>query len=47
MNIVVNRLKILNDKIPLDWLNQSLYTYKVSCKDKFLTGQTNEMNDES
>lgn len=35
-NIVSNRLSILNTKIPLHWLNQTLITFKLNCKSKFL-----------
>ena len=35
-NILVNRLTILNDKIKHDWMNYSLDTYKVKCKNLFL-----------
>ena len=31
-NILSNRLSILNNKIKLDWLNQSLQTFKINCK---------------
>ena len=32
LNILVNRLSILNGKIPLGWLNCSLESFKVKCK---------------
>ena len=32
LNSLSNRLHILNDLIPLDWLNMSIDTYKVHCK---------------
>ena len=35
-NILVNRLNILNDQIKYDWMNYSLDTYKVKCKNLFL-----------
>ena len=31
-NILSNRLSILNNKIDLTWLNDSLSTFKVKCK---------------
>ena len=33
---LANRSFIVNDKIPLDWLNNSFETFKVKCKLKFL-----------
>ena len=36
INCLANRLTIINNKIPLDWLNLSLETYKVKCKKLFL-----------
>ena len=36
INCLANRLTIINNKIPLDWLNLSLDTYKVRCKKLFL-----------
>ena len=35
-NILSNRLCNINKKIPLNWLNQSISTYKVHCKKLFL-----------
>ena len=35
-NILSNRLIILNNKIPLQWLNLSIETFKVKCKTLFL-----------
>ena len=32
LNILVNRLSALNNKIPLDWLNGSLDSFKVKAK---------------
>ena len=32
-----NRLNLLNNKIPLDWLSLSLASFKVKCKTVFLT----------
>ena len=36
LNTLSNRLYVLNDLIPLDWLNMSKDTYKVHCKRLFL-----------
>ena len=36
-NSIVNRLSCLNGKIDYDWLNQSLNSYKLKCKLKFLS----------
>ena len=36
-NILPNRLGVLNNKIKLQWMNQSLETFKLKCKDLFLT----------
>ena len=35
-NILLNRLSHLNDKIEKSWLEQSLNTFKVKCKELFL-----------
>ena len=35
-NILSNRLSVLNNKIELDWLNQSLQSFKITCKKIFL-----------
>ena len=35
-NILSNRFNILNGKIPYEWLNDSLDSYKVKCKNLFL-----------
>ena len=35
-NILSNRLSVLNNKIELDWLNQSLQSFKITCKKNFL-----------
>ena len=35
-NILCNRLTTLNNKIPLQWLNLSIDTFKVKCKTLFL-----------
>ena len=37
INIMCNRLKVLNDKINLDWLNSSLTSYKIKMKEIFLS----------
>ena len=39
LNIVTNRLSILNGSIPLSWLNLSLASYKIKCKKTFLTNE--------
>ena len=31
-----NRLSVLNGKIPLDWLNSTIDTFKVKCKNLML-----------
>ena len=36
LNALTNRLYYINDDIPLDWLNNSLSTYKIKCKKLFL-----------
>ena len=35
-NILVNRLSLTNNKIPLDWLNLNYDTFKIKCKLKYL-----------
>ena len=36
-NLLVNRLSILNNLMPLDWLNLSYESYKLKVKEKFIT----------
>ena len=36
INILANRLSIVNGKIPFEWLNCSLPTFKMHCKKLFL-----------
>ena len=36
LNSLSNRLYFLNDKIPLEWLNNSFSTFKIKCKKMFL-----------
>ena len=36
-NLITNRLKIINNQIPFNWLNHSYSSYKIKCKEKFLT----------
>ena len=36
LNALANRLYVLNNKIPLSWLNMSISTFKVHCKKKLL-----------
>ena len=35
-NSLSNRLSTLNNKIPLNWLNQTITSFKLNCKNKFL-----------
>ena len=35
-NFLSNRFKTLNRQIPLEWLNNSIDTFKIKCKTKFL-----------
>ena len=35
-NFITNRLTIINNKIPYEWLNMSLNTFKLKCKSLFL-----------
>ena len=36
LNALSNRLSTINEKIPLTWLNLSMETYKIKCKNLFL-----------
>ena len=36
INCLANRLTVINNKIPLNWLNFSLDTFKIKCKKLFL-----------
>ena len=36
-NLMINRLNVINDKIKYDWLNLSFESYKLKCKENFLT----------
>ena len=36
LNALSNRLYYINNKIPLEWLNSPISTYKVKCKQMFL-----------
>ena len=36
LNALSNRLYYINDKIPFEWLNSPISTYKVKCKKKYL-----------
>ena len=36
INCLANRLTVINNKIPLNWLNLSLNSYKINCKKLFL-----------
>ena len=35
-NLITNKLSILNNQIPYDWLNLSLLSYKLKCQDLLL-----------
>ena len=35
-NLITNRLDILNNKIPYDWFNESILSFKLKCKALFL-----------
>ena len=37
-NILLNRMHILNDKIEKNWINLTMNSYKVKCKELFLNG---------
>ena len=37
LNVIANRVFILNGKIPLSWLGMSIDTFKVHCKREFLS----------
>ena len=37
INVICNRLKVLNNKINLDWLNLSLTSFKLKMKEMFLS----------
>ena len=36
-NILTNRFRELNGMIPLEWFNRSIDSFKILCKNKFLT----------
>jgi hypothetical protein len=36
MNALSSRFFALNNKIPLEWLNDNYIVYKLKCKKKFL-----------
>ena len=36
-NILINRLRVLNNQTEYDWLNKSLNSYKLICKSQFLS----------
>ena len=36
-NILLNRLHVLNGKIDKNWINLSIDSYKIKCKELFLT----------
>ena len=40
-NSLCNKLHDLNGKIPLDWLNLTIESFKIKCKEKFLKFKTN------
>ena len=35
-NILINRLSLINNQIPLEWLNLGYNSYKIKCKQKLL-----------
>ena len=35
-NILINRLSLINNQIPLEWLNLGYSSYKIRCKQKLL-----------
>ena len=35
-NILINRLSLINNRIPLEWLNLGYNCYKIKCKQKLL-----------
>ena len=37
LNVLTNRLTVINNKIEYDWLNKSLNSFKLICKSLFLT----------
>ena len=37
MNVLNNRFRKLNNKLPLDWFNLTINLFKLSCKKLFLT----------
>ena len=36
LNLICNRLTVLNNKIPLKWLSLSIESFKLKCKERFL-----------
>ena len=36
LNALANRFFILNNRIPLDWFNMSINTFKIHCKKEFI-----------
>ena len=40
LNALANRAFILNNKLPLEWMNLSFNTFKVYCKREFLIEKT-------
>ena len=41
LNALGNRLACINGKINLQWLNLSYYTFKIRCKEIFITNSIN------
>ena len=37
LNALANRLFVVNNLIPLTWLNMTIETFKIHCKRKFIT----------
>ena len=36
-NILLNRFLSINNEIKTEWLNESLYTFEIKCKELFIT----------
>ena len=42
-NLITNRLIILNNKIPYDWFNVNILSFKLKYKELFLNNQNQTM----